>query len=69
MNETFTSINNLPINGFDMKEQESIENIGTEESSFYDSIRYDLDLIAIHPKSDTVQNILNHSQNFVPNIT
>ena len=65
MTETFTTTMNLTTNGIDMQEQESIENIGAEEGNFYDSIRADLDLIAIHPKADTVQNILNHSQNYV----
>lgn len=64
MTETFTTTN-AHINGFDMKEQDSIENIGAEEISFYDSIRADLDKIAFHPKADTVQNILKHSQNYV----
>lgn len=63
MTETFTTTINAITNDFDMKEEESIENIGTEEGNFYDSIRADLDLIAIYPKADTVQKILNHSQN------
>jgi hypothetical protein len=63
MTETFTSTTNATPNSFDMKEQESIETIGAEETTFYNSIRNDLDLIAIHPKNDTVQNILDHSQN------
>ena len=62
MTETFTTITNSTINGFDMKEQESIENIGGEEANFYNSIRMDLDLLAVHPKNDTIQKILNHSR-------
>jgi len=63
MAETFTSTINSTTNALDMNEQETIESIGADEIVFYNSIRADLDQIAIHPKADTVQNILNHSQN------
>jgi hypothetical protein len=63
MNETFTTTINSTTNALDMNEQETIESIGADEIVFYNSIRADLDLIAIHPKEDTIQNILNHSIN------
>lgn len=62
MNEVFTNILNTT-NTFEMKEQDSIENIGLDEYTFYTSIRADLDMIEFGPKSATIQNILNHSQN------
>ncbi|MEO6521562.1 MAG: hypothetical protein ABIN91_07790 [Mucilaginibacter sp.] len=63
MAETFTSTINSTTNALDMNEQETMESIGADEIVFYNSIRADLDLIAIHPKADTIQNILDHSIN------
>jgi hypothetical protein len=62
MTETFTTILNST-NAFEMKEQGSIENMGADETNFYNSIRADLDLIEMGPKASTIQNILNHSKN------
>ena len=64
MNETFTKTLNSK-NRFEMKEQETIENVGPDEAKFYHSICPDLDMIEKSPNSTTIQNILNHSQNFV----
>jgi hypothetical protein len=62
MTESFTTTIN-PTNSLDMNEQETtIENIGADEVIFYNAIRADLDMIAFHPKADTVQKILNHSK-------
>lgn len=63
MTETFTTIINSTSNSLEMKEQDSIENLGADEAIFYNSIRADLDLMVTNPRVDTVQKILNHSQN------
>ncbi|EHQ25259.1 hypothetical protein [Mucilaginibacter paludis] len=64
MTETFTTILNS-INNFEMKEQEGIEALGLEETTFYNSIRADLDRLETAPKIFTIQSILNHSLNYV----
>jgi hypothetical protein len=64
MNETFTKTMNST-NIFEMKEQETIENVGADDATFYHSICPALDMIEKSPNSTTIQNILNHSQNFV----
>ncbi|RKR80219.1 hypothetical protein BDD43_0315 [Mucilaginibacter gracilis] len=63
MTEIFTTTINSTPNSLKMNEQDTIENIGVDETTFYHSICADLDLMVTNPRFDTVQSILNHSQN------
>ncbi|WP_175404102.1 hypothetical protein [Mucilaginibacter sp. PPCGB 2223] len=47
-----------------MKDAEAIENVGTDEMLFYNSIRADLQQIQMKPKSETIDNILHYSRNY-----
>ena len=65
MMETFTNDLNSPIIDNQMKEVEAIENVGTDEMLFYNSIRADLQQIQMKPKTETIDNILHYSRNYV----
>jgi len=64
MMETFTNDLNSPIIDNEMKEVEAIENVGTDEMLFYNSIRADLQQIQMKPKAETIDNILHYSRNY-----
>jgi len=64
MIETFTNDLNSPAIDKEMKEIEAIQNIGTDEMLFYNSIRTDLQQIQMKPKAETIDNILHYSRNY-----
>ncbi|OCX51725.1 hypothetical protein BEL04_17070 [Mucilaginibacter sp. PPCGB 2223] len=64
MIELFTKDLNSPEIDNDMKDAEAIENVGTDEMLFYNSIRADLQQIQMKPKSETIDNILHYSRNY-----
>ena len=64
MIELFTNDLNSPAIDKEMKEAEAIENVGTDEMLFYNSIRTDLQQIQMKPKAETIDNILHYSRNY-----
>lgn len=64
MIELFTNDLNSPAIDNEMKEAEAIQNIGTDEMLFYNSIRADLQQIQMKPKAATIDNILHYSRNY-----
>ena len=64
MIETFTQNSGTTINGSDMERLNGSEILGIEEVAFYNSIANGLDAIQRGPKKETLQNILNYSENY-----
>ncbi len=64
MIELFTNDLNSPAIDNEMKEAEAIENVGTDEMLFYNSIRTELQQIQMKPKTETIDNILHYSRNY-----
>lgn len=64
MIETFTQNSGTTINGSDMERPNAAEILGIEETAFYNSIVNGLDAIQRGPKKETLQSILNYSENY-----
>jgi len=64
MMDVFTNNLNSPVIDNEMKEADAIQNVGTDEMLFYNSIRADLQQIQIRPKAETVDRILQYSKNY-----
>jgi len=64
MMEVFTNNLNSPVIDTEMKEADAIQNVGTDEMLFYNSIRADLQQIQVRPKAEIVDRILQYSKNY-----
>jgi hypothetical protein len=64
MMDVFTNNLNSPVIDNEMKEADAIQNVGTDEMLFYNSIRADLQKIQVRPKAETVDRILQYSKNY-----
>ena len=64
MMDVFTNNLNSPVIDNEMKEVDAIQNVGTDEMLFYNSIRADLQKIQVRPKTETVDRILQYSKNY-----
>ncbi|MBW4888862.1 hypothetical protein KXQ82_04020 [Mucilaginibacter sp. HMF5004] len=64
MIETFTKQSPITSNGIEMERHNHNEHLGDDELSFYNSLTGKLDSIQCQPKAQTLQNILNYSENF-----